>query len=257
MLKRPHAFCAAIAVLLLTACVDLEASAPADDGIAQPEPGSAEESYRLGLRYLDGDGIPRDVGQGLQLLQDAAEAGLPDAQFALGDIYANGRGVAREPAWATMWYGRAAAQGHADAQYRLGMAYVSGTGTQQDVVEAYKWFSIAAASGHVEAARARAALSNRMIKQEIEPAERAAAGWEAAPPDEDAPDEPLVRFVQFALSEIGYDSGRPDGIPGPRTRRAIRGFAKEERMRVDDITGDLVERLRARLRHTEQTSGQR
>lgn len=254
MFNRFHAFCAVIAAILLTACVD-PGPLGQPDTVTAADPGSAEEQYYRALRYLEGDGVPRDEQRGIELLQQAAEAGFVDAQFALGDAYANGRGTAREPAWATMWYGRAAEQGHAEAQYRLAMAYVTGAGIKPDFVEAYKWFSIAAAAGHDEAARARLALSGRMIKQEIEPAEREAAKWEAAPPDERAPDEPLVRFVQFALTEIGYDSGRTDGILGRRTRRAIRGFAEHEGVRMDEVTPELVDRLRARLRDTQQTRG--
>lgn len=33
-----------------------------------------------------------------------------------------------------------------------------------------------------------------------------------------------IRSIQSALNELGLDSGEPDGVPGPRTRAAIRAF---------------------------------
>jgi TPR repeat protein len=209
-------------------------------------PQTADESYRLALRYLEADGVPRDDKRAAALLADAAEQGHADAQVLLADAYADGLGVESEPAWATMWYGRAAAQGHAEAQYRLALAHIHGTGTSPDVVMAYRWLAIAASAGHAGAAQARETLAGRMIRQEIEPAERAAKRWRPVENPRE-PDEPLVRYVQFALQQLGYKPGSTDGILGRQTRRAVAAFAQRERISDERITPDLVDRLRARL----------
>lgn len=215
--------------------------------------GSADFSYRLALRYLNGEGVDRDEQRALTLLTRAADADHPGAQLMLADIFASGRGVAREPAWATMWYGRAAALGHAEAQYRLALAHANGIGTGISYIDAYKWATIAASSGSAEAARLRKTLQGRMIREEVEPAAKAAAHWR--PTGEKAePDEPLIRFVQFALHQSGYDSGSIDGILGPRTLRAIKAATRRQPIRTDHITPALVEWLRARLR-TVQRAG--
>ena len=247
-LHRPG--CAGRSVWLLLALVFALAGCAIDPDPAPPVPfdhaQSPDQRYRLALRYLNADGVPRDESQAAQLLASAAEEGHPDAQALLADAYAEGLGVEREPAWATMWYGRAAAQGQADAQYRLAVAYANGSGTDPDIVAAYRWLTIAAKAGHAEAAQAREALAGRMIRQEIEPAQRAAKRWRPAS-DQREPDEPLVRFVQFALKQLGYNPGPTDGVLGRRTLTAIAAFHRREKIRGSRITPELVERLRARL----------
>ena len=38
----------------------------------------------------------------------------------------------------------------------------------------------------------------------------------------------LIRAIQAELKRLGYDTGAPDGMMGPRTRKAIREFEKDE-----------------------------
>lgn len=241
---------AVLAVLAASACAT---PGPSPTSIADAAGGggvgrAAEESYQTGLQYLTGPSPSRDEPRGVNFMTRAASAGHADAQFMVGESYARGRGVAREPEWAVMWYGRAAASGHTEAQYRLGLAHIRGIGANIDLIEAYKWLTIAAAAGHEAAARDREVLSGRMIRQEIEPAEQAAKQWspQRSPP---SPDEPLIRFVQIALSELGYDSGTADGVMGKRTQAALRDFARREGLRTAEITPELVQRLRTRLRN--------
>jgi localization factor PodJL len=238
-----------LSILAAPACVDLGAPPTSIADAAGGGIGRAtEESYQTGLRYMTGTGMPRDEPRGVDIMTQAAGEGHADAQFVVGDSYARGRGVARVPEWAVMWYGRAAASGHTEAQYRLAHAHVSGIGANVDLVEAYKWLTIAAAAGHEAAARDREVLSGRMIRQEIEPAEQAAKQW-APQRTQSNPDEPLVRFVQVALSELGYGSGTADGVMGKRTQAALRDFARREGLQTTEITPELVQRLRARLRN--------
>lgn len=230
--------------LALAGCAlepDPMASAPFDHA-----PQSPDQSYRLALRYLKADGVPRDEGRAAELLASAAEEGHAEAQVLLADAYAEGLGIEREPAWATMWYGRAAAQGQAEAQFRLAIAYANGLGTDQDIVAAYRWLTVAANAGHAAAAQARETLAGRMIRQEIEPAQRAAKHWRPTSERHD-PDEPLVRFVQFALKQLGYNPGATDGVLGRRTLTSIAAFHRREKIGGSRITPELVERLRARL----------
>ncbi|PZM98193.1 MAG: N-acetylmuramoyl-L-alanine amidase [Actinobacteria bacterium] len=53
--------------------------------------------------------------------------------------------------------------------------------------------------------------------------------------------EPLigedVRALQERLLEMGYDTGRPDGIYGPRTARAVAQFQREMGLRPDGMCG--------------------
>ncbi len=41
----------------------------------------------------------------------------------------------------------------------------------------------------------------------------------------------VVRDAQRELNDRGYDAGPPDGVPGPRTRRALARFQRDNGMR--------------------------
>jgi localization factor PodJL len=241
-----------LAAACLGGCMETPPITPAP-AVGERDPVTPEGNYRLAMRYRGGDGVSQDERRSLVLLTRAAEGGHPDAQFMLGEAYAGGDGVAQEQAWATMWYGRAAAAGHTESQYRLALAHANGVGTAVSFVDAYKWASVAAASGHEEAGKLRASLSGRMIREEIAPATEAAARWRPHLKPAD-PDEPLVRFVQFSLLRLGYDSGSVDGVLGARTRGAIRAATQREQIRTDQITPALVDWLRAR-QHAMQGAG--
>jgi peptidoglycan hydrolase-like protein with peptidoglycan-binding domain len=65
---------------------------------------------------------------------------------------------------------------------------------------------------------------------------------EAAEPS--AADPQLVKKVQLYLAEWGYNPGLPDGIPGERTRQAIRAFQRDRGLKVDGrISAELAARL--------------
>lgn len=46
-----------------------------------------------------------------------------------------------------------------------------------------------------------------------------------------------TREMQAALNALGYDSGEPDGLAGPKTRRALRDFQRANRLGADGYVG--------------------
>ena len=76
------------------------------------EGGDAEALYRLALLHLEGQGVSRNPGRAVSLLERAAAAGSPEAGVALGDLYTLGGPVARDSERANFWY-RAAAEARA------------------------------------------------------------------------------------------------------------------------------------------------
>lgn len=241
----------------------------------------ADRSYRLGLKNLNGDGMPRNETKAAELFREAAAKGSTDAQLQLGlmhqqgrgvvqddraalswlekaaaagnaeaqlltaQAYATGRGTSVDHAWAARWYGKAAEQGAAKAQQALGVAYASAQGLPRDRIAALAWFNLAAAQGNPDAARDRDALARKMSKAEIEQADRRAKEWHVAQTDPFL-DAPTVRFAQVALADLGFPPGPIDGQPGQRTRHALAAYQKKMGMPGDgSLTPAVLEKLRA------------
>ena len=76
----------------------------------------AADWAQLGLRYLHGEGVVRDVDRALVHLCAAARHGHGDAAFELTWLYFQGRGVARDDALAAGWLAQARRLGAAAPQ---------------------------------------------------------------------------------------------------------------------------------------------
>jgi TPR repeat protein len=148
-------------ILSLAACQGLEDFARSvDDAAAKIVPtenqaattnAEADRSYRLGLKYMDGDGVARSDVQAAEQFRLAADRGVADAQFMLGLLYQTGRGVAKDNAAAFHWFQRAAEQGHVEAQFFVGTAFMRGRGVRKDDREAKSWLTKAATANHTGA----------------------------------------------------------------------------------------------------------
>jgi|GEM_PF-6560677 len=108
-------------------------STMAESYLEEDEPGSDEDAARL-YRY-------------------SAERGHPEAQYNLGVMYMNGRGVEKDLEEAARWFRKAADQGLAISQYNLGVFCFEGTGVEQSYRDAISWFRLAAAQGYALAQR--------------------------------------------------------------------------------------------------------
>jgi TPR repeat protein len=146
--------------------------------------GEAISQFTLGVRYLNGNGVAKDLVEAVKLFRKAADQGYAHAQSVLGACYMAGQGVTRDYAEAIKWFRKAADQGDADAQcrlgficyefqqdyalavkwfheateqnfadaqYWLGFCYDNGRGVTKDHVEAAKWFRKAAEQNHAKA----------------------------------------------------------------------------------------------------------
>jgi TPR repeat protein len=143
--------------------------------------GHVRAKVNLAALLLNNDSRSRDdEALAAQLLQDAANEGLPEAQFNLGKCYESGNGVAEDLAAAIGWYEKAAGQGFYLAQYRLASLLAS-TG---DLVTALVWYCIFqktmenAGSGEIVAGVQKEieALRARMTSQHLEEAEEVLKG---------------------------------------------------------------------------------
>jgi len=131
----------------------LDALQQLESGMTQGDP---EAHYQLGLRYEDGEGVPRNHEQAVQHYRMAAELGHGEALFALGRLHERGGwfGFKINDSEAVPWYEKAAQQGHGEAQYRLGIIYDSSEkkrGVAKDDSKAVHYYQQAATQGHAQA----------------------------------------------------------------------------------------------------------
>lgn len=110
------------------------------------EKGDAGAQYSLGLMYIKGFGVKKDLKMAGKWFRLAANQGQRYAKLMLGFVL-DTQGKHAEAARIYRW---AADQGRPAAQYRLGQMYVLGLGVPKDPREAGKLFRRAANQGYPE-----------------------------------------------------------------------------------------------------------
>ncbi|MBC9034396.1 sel1 repeat family protein [Sphingomonas sp. JC676] len=101
-----------------------------------------------------------DIGKGLTLCREAAEAGNPSAQTDYGTFLLLGKGLSRDMVAAWRWFTAAASQKQANAAMLLGQMLWNGDGGAADPEASAKWLKVAYDNGRKDAAAflARAAF---------------------------------------------------------------------------------------------------
>lgn len=148
------------------------------------EQGDAAAQYRLGMRYMVGEGLPQDFAMAAQWLNLAAEQGHVEAAYRLGLCYKDGLGVSLDPLVALHWWRYAAEQYHVDAQDELANAYFVGFGARRDVVTAGMWSIIATTlePDNPACRMTRQAIANELTYLEEEQARERASMWLSSVP---------------------------------------------------------------------------
>jgi uncharacterized protein len=113
---------------------------------------SAGQPLQPRKNYLTGSDMPRDPVRAAQLLEQAAEAGEPEAQTRLGMMYQTGTGVSQDFGRAMHWYQLAAASGGLAAKVNMGVLYARGNGVAPDAEMAMQLFRHAFQMGYGTAA---------------------------------------------------------------------------------------------------------
>ena len=144
-----------------------------DSGVTAYDSGKYEEAFGIfksideedvaamrneGLMLRKGIGVAKDTKAAEDLLQRAAEAGLPTAQYDLAEMMMNGEAGDPDPKGALPWLTQAASAHHPIAEYRLGQIYEEGTLVEKDVRAARTLYGDAAAAGVPGAKERLAAL---------------------------------------------------------------------------------------------------
>jgi len=119
----------------------------------------------------------RSQAKSLPDLRKLAGQGDADAQWQMGVRYHNGEGVPRDDVQAMQWFLRAADQGHVTAQATLGAYYWAGRGVPQDLSKAYFWSALALAEGDENSKSRLEGLASQMTRTQISAARQQAEVW--------------------------------------------------------------------------------
>ena len=199
---------------------------------ASAERGFARAMSALGNMHEFGEGVPRSLAHALRLYQSAAEQGDANGMTSLAFLYATGKGVARDRKLARKWYLAGAQKGNRRAMFNLALMQIRGEGGKISYEEAAGWLKKAADKGHSGAMRQLAALyeEGKGVPRAPQTASKLLlASFQAG--NRDARTDLLVRpetwsratrrQVQMALRRRGIYSGRPNGVFGKRTKKAL------------------------------------
>lgn len=121
---------------------------------ARAKGGDRDAWFELGVEYLTGQRVPKDMAAAADAFTRGAERGSVECQFNLGVCFQHGDGRPRDAAKALHWFSQAANGGHAAGLFHLAMAYRTGSGVPQDAVAANALMLLAQANGSDEARQA-------------------------------------------------------------------------------------------------------
>ena len=121
----------------------------------------------VGIMYLNGKGVPKNVHTAISYFLKSAKQGFPSAEEHLGEIYQFGEeGIRKDDKLAANWYRRAAYHGNSKAQLALGKMYMNSHVTNE-VDEAKVWLARACQVPGTIADQARAAFATLPGMQEL------------------------------------------------------------------------------------------
>lgn len=110
----------------------------------------SQAAIGLGVAYLYGAGVAKDVKRGVDLLEEGVGAADAQAQYLLGRTYQNGwGGRAKDPVRSLGHFRECARLGEARCDWDVGMAYLAGEAVNKDEAEAYRWVRKSAKAGDV------------------------------------------------------------------------------------------------------------
>lgn len=99
------------------------------------------DCYRYGL------GTRQDLWKAIEVLEDAARWGEPEALNAIGECYFYSDWTGRDVAKTFEYCSKAAEDGYAEAQYNVGFCYEHGYGADQDMQKSLEWYGKSAEQG--------------------------------------------------------------------------------------------------------------
>lgn len=118
---------------------------------AKDEPKNAVIPLRLGLRYINGEGVKENAAQALKYFEKAAYLGDESAMYIVADMNATGKGCRRNMRRAMDYYTRAAQAEHSPSCVELAKLYCAGVHIQKNVELGIQYYEKAVKYGNAEA----------------------------------------------------------------------------------------------------------
>ena len=189
--------------------------------------GLSRAQLNLGVLYVRGQGVPRDLVRARGWLEKAAASNDPYALYALGRAMEESEGAARsDPARAADLYRRAAELGHPLAALRYGLALADGEGIKQDATGAQRWLMVAQKDGVPEAALALGDITARARNPRDKAANQkileSAVAWYRVAADAGVPSAQFKLANAYATgSGVGRDIGQAIGWYGRAAQQGL------------------------------------
>jgi TPR repeat protein len=146
-----------------------------DQSRSMAEQGTADDQYRLGLRYERA--MPFNPREAVYWYRMAAEQHHADALYRLCFLSDIGLGLPQDFHEAKRWCLLAADQGHGRAMLIIGTYYDKAKAVSKDVIQAHRWYNLAAAYGQYEGRKFRDRLAYDMTPNQIAEAQLLARNW--------------------------------------------------------------------------------
>jgi TPR repeat protein len=148
--------------------------------------GNALAQYELGAMFRHGIGVAADAAKSLRWYAMAAEQGNRKAMYDLATAFAQGWGTDKNFAQATGWYARAAGLGNVDAAFNLAVLYERGDGVPQSLIHAYEWYVVAASEGDGQSATRAGVLETQLAPGDVASAQHWVEDFKPAAMNADA-----------------------------------------------------------------------
>ncbi|MDX2180767.1 MAG: TonB family protein [Bryobacteraceae bacterium] len=142
----------------------------------------ARGHYNLGVRLLNGDGIPRNTDAALRTFRTAGRLGFPDSYHALAVMHMHGRSVPVNLPEAARLARVGADAGSTHAQLLLAEFLEKGVGISKDPAEALGWAMLAVRLGHAPAQANVDRLTMQLGPNAAQEAREWAAKWKPTKP---------------------------------------------------------------------------
>ncbi len=177
--------------------------------IQKANSGNANAQQEAALRYLTGNGLPRDTSRAVYWMTKSADLNLAQAKYNLGIFYLNGVGVKWNPFTAFDLIKSAGMQGMPEAQYLAGIFWTENLIVPRNYDSALAWVNSSAAN-QFKPAKETAKKLEKIIEQhkEFERQDKQSRFYQSKNPQQSV----SVGDMEFIDASIKTGKKEPDSV---------------------------------------------